>query len=70
MRGCAPHPLTCLAGPGDKWALTIPSELAYGDRGAGGKIPGGAALVFELELKAILMHRELLIGPPGVVCWN
>jgi hypothetical protein len=39
--------------PGDKWILTIPSDLAYGDRGSGSKIPGGAALVFELELIAV-----------------
>lgn len=36
--------------PGDKWMLTIPSDLAYGERGSGSKIPGGSALVFELEL--------------------
>lgn len=36
--------------PGDHWKLFVPSELAYGDRGAGGRIPGGAVLVFELEL--------------------
>ena len=35
---------------GDKWELTIPSELAYGDRGSPPKIPGGSVLVFELEL--------------------
>jgi FKBP-type peptidyl-prolyl cis-trans isomerase FklB len=35
---------------GDKWELFIPSELAYGDRGAGAKIPGGSVLIFELEL--------------------
>jgi len=35
---------------GDKWELTIPSELGYGERGAGQKIPGGAVLVFELEI--------------------
>jgi hypothetical protein len=28
----------------------IPSELAYGDSGAGGTIPGGAVLIFVLEL--------------------
>jgi FKBP-type peptidyl-prolyl cis-trans isomerase FklB len=35
---------------GGKWELYIPSELAYGDSGAGGLIPGGAALIFTLEL--------------------
>ena len=39
--------------PGDKWVLSIPSNLAYGDRGSGSKIPGGAALVFELELISV-----------------
>ena len=35
---------------GDHWQLFIPSELAYGDRGSGSKIPGGSALVFEIEI--------------------
>lgn len=35
---------------GGKWELYIPSELGYGDRGAGGAIPGGAVLIFTLEL--------------------
>ena len=35
---------------GAKWELYIKSELAYGDRGAGGLIPPGAVLIFELEL--------------------
>ena len=38
---------------GDKWKLTIPSGLAYGDQGAGGMIGPGATLVFEVELKGI-----------------
>jgi FKBP-type peptidyl-prolyl cis-trans isomerase len=35
---------------GSKWELYIPSELAYGDNGAGAMIPGGAALTFTIEL--------------------
>lgn len=38
---------------GSKWKLYIPSALAYGDYGAGQDIPGGAALVFEIELLGI-----------------
>ena len=39
---------------GSHWRLWIPSDLAYGDRGAGGDIPGGATLIFEVELLEIL----------------
>lgn len=35
---------------GAKWKVAIPSDLAYGDRGAGASIPPGAALVFEINL--------------------
>lgn len=38
---------------GSKWQLFIPSNLAYGDRGAGADIPPGAALVFDVELVSI-----------------
>ena len=43
-----------LMNEGSHWRLWIPSDLAYGDRGAGGDIPGGATLIFEVELLEIL----------------
>lgn len=39
---------------GSRWRLWIPSELAYGDRGAGADIPGGATLMFEVELLEVI----------------
>lgn len=39
---------------GSHWRLWIPSDLAYGDRGAGSDIPGGATLVFEVELLQVV----------------
>jgi FKBP-type peptidyl-prolyl cis-trans isomerase FklB len=39
---------------GSKWKLFVPSDLGYGDRGAGSAIPGGSALIFEIELLNIV----------------
>lgn len=39
---------------GSKWRLYIPQELAYGERGAGDSIAPYSALIFDVELLAIV----------------
>lgn len=40
--------------PGDEWILYVPPNLGYGEEGAGGEIPPGAALIFRIELLGVL----------------
>ena len=62
--------------PGDKWELTIPSALGYGSSGSGSKIPGGAVLVFELELLEVrdASWKDYLTLTNGMLaifaCWK
>jgi len=39
---------------GAKWEVTIPPELAYGEKGAGEMIPSNATLIFEIDLIKVI----------------
>ena len=46
---------------GESRRLIIPASLGYGEQGAGGKIPGGATLYFEVTLTEL--GKESKLGP-------
>ena len=39
--------------PGEKRRLIVPPDLGYGDAGQGDKIPGGATLIFDIDLISV-----------------
>ncbi|HEY4394195.1 MAG TPA: FKBP-type peptidyl-prolyl cis-trans isomerase [Polyangia bacterium] len=51
---------------GEKAQLTCPSSIAYGDSGRPPQIPGGATLIFDVELVSILPPNAPQPGMPGM----
>jgi len=49
---------------GEKAKLTCPSDVAYGDNGRPPTIPGGATLIFEVELLDITTPKTTMSTPP------
>jgi FKBP-type peptidyl-prolyl cis-trans isomerase FklB len=50
---------------GSKWQLYIPSDLAYGERGAGADIGPNATIIFDVELVSIKKPEPPPASPPA-----
>ena len=49
---------------GSKWRVVIPSELAYGSRGAGDVIRPNMTLIFEIELLEVIKGEPIPLATP------
>lgn len=49
--------------PGDVWQVTVPSELAYGARGAGKDIGPNSVLQFKIELLEVIGKEKAVSKP-------
>ncbi|MFC1584907.1 FKBP-type peptidyl-prolyl cis-trans isomerase [Fibrobacterota bacterium] len=55
-----------LMGAGSKYKVFVPSSLAYGEKGDGGKISPYSTLVFEIELLKIIKPPPVVKKKPGM----
>ena len=50
---------------GERRTIVLPPDMAYGDQGAGGVIPGGAYIAFDVEL--VKLNQNFYIRKKSVL---